>query len=346
MKITWTKIFITISLTIILSIIATVLWIDPYFHYHAPLGRFQYRLYDERYQNDGILRHFDYDSIIIGTSMTRNFRASEWDALMSAKTVKVPFSGASYKEIGDTLKRVLARKGDKINYVVRGIDYSMLSDSPDSMRYDSYPTYLYDNNYLNDVEYLLNKQVLLTDLYNGVIEYTNSGLQTVDFDRYRNDDKGVYGKEHVMSTYTREEKTNESGYFHLNPENIQQNVIQVASDNPNTEIFLFITPYSILYFDQLNQRGELKNHLQQEKEAIEMLLEIDNIHVFSFFDEFDLITNFDNYLDYLHYGQDINSYILECMANGTHELTKDNYIDYCNRCKRFYENYDYDVLFE
>jgi hypothetical protein len=58
---------------------------------------------DERYLNDGIVKHFDYDSIITGTSMTQNFRASEFDELFKAHCVKVPLSGASYREINELL---------------------------------------------------------------------------------------------------------------------------------------------------------------------------------------------------------------------------------------------------
>ena len=39
---------------------------DPYFHYHGPFSSFSYRLYEERYINDGISRHFNYDAIITG----------------------------------------------------------------------------------------------------------------------------------------------------------------------------------------------------------------------------------------------------------------------------------------
>ena len=54
-----------------------VFWIfDPYFHYHKPFPFVSYRMYDERYMNDGISRHFDYDAVITGTSMAQNFKPS------------------------------------------------------------------------------------------------------------------------------------------------------------------------------------------------------------------------------------------------------------------------------
>ena len=62
--------------------------VDPYFHYHKPLAGLEYAIYDERYQNDGIVKHFDYDAILTGTSMTENFKTSEFDALfLKASTI-------------------------------------------------------------------------------------------------------------------------------------------------------------------------------------------------------------------------------------------------------------------
>lgn len=43
------------------------------------------------------MRNFEYDAIIIGTSMTENFKTSEADALFAASFIKVPFSGGIIK---------------------------------------------------------------------------------------------------------------------------------------------------------------------------------------------------------------------------------------------------------
>ena len=58
---------------------ALMIVIDPYFHYHGPLPQLSYRLYEERYVNDGISRHFSYDAIITGTSMAQNFKTTQMD---------------------------------------------------------------------------------------------------------------------------------------------------------------------------------------------------------------------------------------------------------------------------
>lgn len=58
------------------------------FHYHAPLKFLSYPLVNERYQNNGIVRHFDYDSVITGTSMTENFKTSEAQKLFGSDFIK------------------------------------------------------------------------------------------------------------------------------------------------------------------------------------------------------------------------------------------------------------------
>lgn len=59
---------------LLIGIAVIVIIVDPYFHYHKPLSFLSYRIYEERYVNDGISRHFTYDAVITGTSMSRTLR--------------------------------------------------------------------------------------------------------------------------------------------------------------------------------------------------------------------------------------------------------------------------------
>lgn len=85
----------------------TMIMIDPYFHYHKPLSFLSYRLGNQRYINNGIIKNFDYNAIITGTSMTENFKNSQFDKLFMVNSIKIPFSGGSYKEINDNVEVAL-----------------------------------------------------------------------------------------------------------------------------------------------------------------------------------------------------------------------------------------------
>lgn len=89
----------------------------------------------------------------------------------------------------------------------------------------------------------------------------------------------------------------------------------------------------------------MEKQLEIEKYAAELLLTHDNIHLFPFWDEFDMICNLDNYRDWIHYTEDINSQMLIWMQKGEHELNRENYDEYWNNIYNFYAGYDYDDAF-
>ena len=60
------KDIIMILVLFILGVVITVVLIDPFFHYHKPLKKISYFIDNnqQRYMNDGIVKNFEYDSII------------------------------------------------------------------------------------------------------------------------------------------------------------------------------------------------------------------------------------------------------------------------------------------
>ena len=346
-------IIITTILTIVsFGLFASVtVYIDPLFHYHKPLQAYEYPLNNERYQNDGITRNFEYDSIITGTSMTENFKTSEANEIFDANFIKVPFSGGRYKEINDNLKRAYDA-GKDIKYVIRCLDYSLLIQDKNAYREDTdYPTYLYNDNVFDDVYYVLNKAILTNQTW-AVIKYTEEGNKTTTFDAYANwNGSYTFGAETVLSTYTLGEKAEDERILSENEavmvqENIRQNVTDLADQNPETAFYLFFPPYSICYWGVLNNSGEIDWRIDAEQIAIEELLEHPNIHLYSFSDDFELICNLDNYRDQAHYGEWVNSQILDWMCNEEHLLTEKNYKKYIKMIKEFYHSYDYSRLLE
>ena len=79
-----------VSLTIILLLLsaALVVWVDPFFQYHAPLDDFPYLVDNQLTQNPGMAKHMDYDSVILGSSMTVNFNTHWFEELMGLRAIK------------------------------------------------------------------------------------------------------------------------------------------------------------------------------------------------------------------------------------------------------------------
>ncbi len=326
--------------------------VDPYFHYHKPLDEINYSLESERYQNNGIVKHFTYDAIITGSSMTECFKPSELNELFDVNAIKVPYAGGSFREVNENLI-VATQSNPDIKMVVRCLDAMRFFDDKDYLDYTDYPTYLYDDLLINDVNYLFNKSILLVAIQN-VLETATGSNGEFDFDSYVNWDPVYdYGYDAVMSHYNRAsvEVVGEMLPFTEEEQqrlqaNIEQNVIALAKENPQIDFYIYISPYSIYCMDYWNRLGELEKRLLAERQVIEMLLPYENIHVFSFNTAYEVICNADNYRDVAHHREEVNSQILRWMKEEKYMLTEENYQEYCDEVWEFYLNYDYDELFQ
>lgn len=324
--------------------------LDPYFHYHKPLSFLSYRLGNERYINNGIIKHFDYDAIITGTSMIRNSKSSQFDKIFNVNSIKIPFASGSYKEINDNME--IALKNNKnIKYILRGLDYNIINKESNYMSYKEYPMYLYDNNILNDYKYWWNKEILIKGVTINLF-YTLLRKPVTSFDEYsRWNELFIPGKEAILKKYKRPEK--ESLEKSLSQEeierigkNIEENVTKLPQKYPNVKFIYFITPYSIVFWDELNQKGEIEKQIMAEQYMIEKILEIPNIELYSFFNNYEIITNLDNYMDTIHYMGHINDQILVWIKDRKYRLTKENYQEYINNNLKFYKKYNYDKIFK
>ena len=77
---------------------ALVVYVDPFFHYHAPVAGFPYIVDNQLSQNPGMAKNMIYDGCIIGSSMTVNFDTDDFKEIMGTDTVKLSYSGAYPKD--------------------------------------------------------------------------------------------------------------------------------------------------------------------------------------------------------------------------------------------------------
>ena len=348
------------SVIALLAIAGCVFWTDPFFHYRKPNESFYYILNDQRSQNDGITKHFDYDAIITGTSMAENFRASMFDELFGTNSIKVTYSGATYKEIDDNLE-VAYKTGHSPRYVLRSLDYTLLVRDKGELRLDmgEYPEYLTNNNPFDDVKYLLNKDAFLR--YSLPVLYRfikgEPGGHT-SFDEYSYSAVNyIYGIGAVLEG--REKYGEPESILPVSDEeiallkgNMEENVVELARKHPETTFLYFYPPYSMAYFGGLLEAGELDKELEYKKLATQMMLECDNIHVYSFTMNTDITSDLDRYRDRGHYEPSVNDWIIEKIAaeelseggQYINRITKENADEYFAAEKELLETFDYNKM--
>ena len=348
-KFVWGSLIGTLSLLFLGGMVVFIA--DPFYHYHKPWFGIPVVLYNEIYQTPGVAENLEYDSAIVGSSMTENFRISWFNEDFGWDTVKLSYEGAGTDDLKAILTEVFESDRQVKNIVLAVDDYQMVSDS--SLKAIDRPEYLYNENIFDDVNYLFNKDALSASL-----ERISDGItgRKEDIDSaYNFSSKYEFSKAQVLKdaapfrenikAYPPEGKSPEDRYLQQCKDNLK-NILPIIEENPDTQFMIVYSPYSILNWEKKVLAGTLEAQLYVDAYAIEQFLSYENVRVFYFQDEYDMIINLDKYMDTCHYAEEYNYYIEQCLKSGKNEVTKENYGE---RLKNMYEiavSYDYDAEWE
>ncbi len=313
------------SILLLAAVIAVVVVFDPFYHYHRPLPGLKAVLTDKEYQCIGTLRTFDYDALIVGSSVCENYNNHWFDEGFGCQTIKAIRSYGATADLCYLLDSAFEKHD--LRYVFYNIDPSSLSAGTQPT-YESTgcPMYLYDKNPLNDYPYLLNKDVLMNKLphmlaFSLLSDYDEGN--SYNWAQWKH-----FSREMATGLYTRLPVVKEMQPETANSEELAGNIALLTAQleaHPETTFKFFFPPYSMLWWDNACRSGERDAVIYNEKQAVAALLEYDNAEVYFYQDDRDIITNLDNYMDMIHFSKDINYYIYDRLAKGEARLTKDNY---------------------
>ena len=143
---TWALASLALLLAAIAAISLTVIVIDP-FQVYRPATRYLPPIdrTTQVYANAGVARSYAYDSAIVGTSVTENFRPSQMDSLLGGRFIKLCTSaGTAYNH---ALLMDLAFRTHDMRRIVYGLDVYSFIARLDQTGSDV-PLYLYDDSLL------------------------------------------------------------------------------------------------------------------------------------------------------------------------------------------------------
>lgn len=332
------SLLVLISLTVLLFFsAATVICIDPFFQYHKPLNELNYDITSEAYQNAGLAKTFEYESLITGSSMTQNFKAS-W--FKGEKAIKLSYSNA-FPRTGNIIISLAIEQNPNLRKVYWGIDvFNFVRDTMSTGQ--DLPFYLYDSNYLNDANYIWNNDVLFKWIPN-TIRNTKIGKAPTDLDEIYRWDSGV--------TYSEKDTLQNAGssgaaYTPEQAENAYKNmklwVFPLIESYPEIEFNIFFPPYSILCWQQTDD--VIDNNITLVSNMIEPLLQYPNVNVFYFQNQEEIIENLYLYKDWLHYCGSVNEYMAQAFQNGQCKLTIENYKKELSKMSEIAKNFDYTIF--
>lgn len=306
---------------------------DPLFQYRNPFGAkpfedsdVYYSFLNATYQVPGMAKNFDYDTLITGTSMTQNFDSSYFDELMGTNALKLSLSGGNIHNISSVMKMALEHN-PKLTKIYSSLDDFALEGDPNKVG-NQPPTYLLNENLFDDIEYILNKNVLINYTLNDLVITKQGKLLTEPRDRIFTWYGIAYGEEKVLSQYSLSDINSTplgSDYYIPNAKcNLENWYLPLIEAYPEVEFNFFIPPYSCLAWNNTVRKNEVDAVLTMYTYATRRLLAYDNVHVYCFAGIPSVEDNLWNYKDSAHYHARINDFMTEAFASNSYTLTLDS----------------------
>ncbi len=317
--------------------------IDPFFVYHPPLEKGYYIVDNQLEQNPGIAKNFAYDSVMLGSSMTTNFDTNLFNERLGCQMVKLSYNAAFPHDI-DKIMNIVVQEQEGLTHAFLCIDIANYMDIPGKLSY-TYPEHLYDNKILNDLKYLLNKDVLMDYIFIPYLKKSRFNVNEI----YWHWQYMPYGKEYVLRNYSipqkEQEETTQYSIANLK-ENLDTYIAPYIDATPDTEWHVFFPPYSILYWNNSVISGELDAKLQGMAYITEYLAEFDNVEISYFQDSKEWISDLNHYTDLTHYSKEVTDSMTEQLCNGSNRVTIDSYKERLEAFGEYVISFDYEELLE
>ena len=294
--------------------------VDPFEHYRESSSQPLYN--HQSYCISGIAKHYDYNAVVLGTSMIEMMRPSVIDECMNVKSVKLPMRGSYSAQMGwelDYIFRYKEKRGETLDLAMLAVDaYSLVGEVDDS---DELHEHMWNDDPLDDVNYLLNRDVLLVE----VPKILRRGKASTDKrDSMFAWTDVTFGAQSVYASLPGPQPDNglqpEEFRIERSTANIETHIEKYVKAHPETKFMIYMPPYSIGYWYMTLRNGLIAQQMRSRKLVCEKLLAYENVEIYDFSSRLEWITDFDNYCDYSHHSVALSDAIVRAMAAGENRV--------------------------
>lgn len=359
------------------------LYLDPFQLFHKDWktpATFIARRGADRYQQAGVVRQYQPESVFIGHSHSANFLPTDGEALLGWRGVySLSLDGGPLKEQRKVVEFALDNAPVK-NVLWTFAPYNLAADADSMNPRMQFPGYLYDGNRLNDLKIYLSlpfqfltysetkarlratvaeesarlgiafdaRDLSTAWMPNSGQRFNHSEVVAQDIlgKRMRDPMDGAKARaRRVLSSVDIENLEMSAGYGESFHANVQENILPVISSNPETQFYVVIQPPFPLLYHQRNKSKRYKwyvSSLVYIRLLVKELSAFENVRVFGF-GTVAFAQDLRLYKDDRHYHGAVNRYMLERIAAGEGELDSKNVVSYLHHFDAAVTGYQFEL---
>ncbi len=325
----WVRITLSFCFGILLLLVLLVYAVDPFMRYRKPV------FYDPMFRScyaiaPGMMRHFDFDSLMVGSSMVRNYTLPDLNkSIKTAQSIKISFSSASSRDLKKISDIAFQAKGDRLKVLVYSLD--LWATNKPEVNYTRFD-YLYRDDFFEDYKYFFSRKTysamhqLLKICLSRKVKKKRMHYRSYDT-MFCTDYPGKpYGKSLVISEARNCEETRRLPAMPNKNTAVRfrGDILSLVEAHPQTE-FVFILPPTSLYYwcmlhnntftdDAGNTQNCMDALLAQKSFFLTELLRYSNVRIYDPQQEENIIRDYERYNDITHYSMSVCKQILEGIA--------------------------------
>lgn len=322
----WLLTFFSILLATVLLLGMTACWIDPFYQF-----RYEDCIYfnnTAKFPGPGLVKNYEYDTLIIGSSMTQNFDMELFRRELGVAPLHIGIGGMGIDELLSYIE--LSERVGKCNSYYICIDQYMLTEA---VEYRT-PRYLFRDDPVSMLRYLYSYEVwfrylpmdaALSILSPMPIDMPTKIQQAADIDYLGNwENDFPFGEDVVIRNYLRDEYGVSAVELNGLYSRMTQWTDMLFENLPGdqTRYHVFFPPYSVLFWYDAQQEGYLEIYLEAKEYFLEQAQK-HGVEVYDF-QSAEVVFDLDNYKDITHFRGEINDWMVACFATGDYLADADS----------------------
>jgi hypothetical protein len=296
-----------------------------------------------REYNSILIRNFSFDSMILGTSLSQGFKCSEFDAAFGGESIKLSAAAANFAEMNQFMAFAVKHKKVKRAMIDAPVHFFPMDQS-----LKEFPEEYYSESNLTarvkksmSINAFIDEFDFFTDRMKGKVKYTNRD-DLYDWNRRHTCSEKVFAK-HVLYRENETYLPDDAAYARA-LEHAETVALPLFKAYPETEFIVFFPPLSMLFYKDV----DCNKYIALKEKIVDLLLACPNVRLYDFETAFDIMTDYNNFKDYIHYSGKINSRLIAEMAQDNYRLTGSSkrkaLDDLANQIQTYDYQRDYDRL--
>lgn len=270
---------------------------------------------DELYQIPGMVKHYAFDTAIIGTSTSENIDTDIIAKQLGWHAIKLTLMGANVAEENVILRLALARPTTQ--HVIYGMDGFSFNST--QLRAE-FPLYLYQFNHQKDVlQYLFNLGNV-TWLWNHFVADKSATHLAQAFSW---DAKAEYSSDAVMRHWQvmQTRLVQHSLNYATMRVNFDTYLLTEIKSHPQVTFSLYYPPYSVYAYEQMRLENSLEDYLQFKKYVFIATQNLPNVKIYDFQTDRRITHNLSQYKDTMHFSGKVSAAMIAALKGSDYRVS-------------------------